>query len=206
MIVPATPATEAQKVMAENNIRHLPVIGSGKRLLGLITRQSFALQPSTLGSLDVWEISRYVGNLTAEKVMIKADNVKTVAPNVTIERAARMLVEDKIGCLPVIEDDVVVGILTESDLLRAFQEMLGLPVEGIRVTMRMPNRPGEFAKLTAVLGQHNIGVMGIGTYPTPKREGYYDAVLKIRNVSSDRAREVLGQISEQEIVDIRESV
>jgi acetoin utilization protein AcuB len=205
MIMPTTPAAEAQKVMAENNIRHLPVTGSGKRLLGLVTRQSFALQPNMLGSLDVWEISRFLNNFTAEKVMIQAENVRTIAPDVTIERAAQMLMENKIGCLPVIEDEVVVGILTEVDLLHAFQEMLGLPVEGIRVTMRMPDKPGEFAKLTAVLGQHNIGVMGIGTYPTPKHQGYYDVVLKIRNVTAERAREVLGQVADQEIVDIRES-
>jgi acetoin utilization protein AcuB len=137
--------------------------------------------------------------------MIQAENVRTIAPDVTIERAAQMLMENKIGCLPVIEDEVVLGILTEVDLLHAFQEMLGLPVEGIRVTMRMPDKPGEFAKLTAVLGQHNIGVMGIGTYPTPKHQGYYDVVLKIRNVTAERAREVLGQVADQEIVDIRES-
>ncbi|MCB8945053.1 MAG: CBS domain-containing protein [Ardenticatenaceae bacterium] len=205
MIMPTTPAAEAQKIMSENSIRHLPVTGSGKKLLGLVTRQSFALESNMLGSLDVWEISRYLGNLTAEKVMTKAEKVMTIAPNATIERAARVLAEHKIGCLPVIEDGVVVGILTEIDLLHAFQEMLGLPSAGVRVTMRMVDKPGEFAKLTAVLGQNHIGVMGIGTYPTPRQEGYYDAVLKIRNVTLARAKEVLSQVPEQEIVDIREA-
>jgi acetoin utilization protein AcuB len=202
MISPTTPAAEAQKIMAENNIRHLPVVGDGKRLLGLVTRQSLSLHPETLTSLDVWEISRYLADLTVEKIMTKV--VHTIAPERTAERAASVMMEHKVGCLPVVEDNVVVGILSEVDLLHAFQQMLGLPSSGIRVTMRMPDKAGEFAKLTAALGQNNIGVMGIGTYPTPRREGYYDAVLKIRNVTAEKARSVLSQIPDQEIVDVRE--
>jgi acetoin utilization protein AcuB len=115
------------------------------------------------------------------------------------------MTEAKIGCLPVVEDgDVVVGILTEVDLLNAFQLMLGLPSDGVRVTMRMPNRPGEFAKLTAVLGQQEWGVMGIGTFPTPRREGFYDAVVKIPGIDSAQARAVLSQVPDQEIIDIRD--
>ena len=139
--------------------------------------------------------------------MIPADKIETIAPDRTIERAARHMTDHKISCLPVVEDDdVVVGILTEVDLLHAFQLMLGLPSDGVRVTMRMPNRPGEFARLTAVLGRQQWGVMGIGTFPTPRREGFYDAVIKIRGVDSAEARAVLSQVPDQEIVDIRDVV
>lgn len=207
LITAATPATAAQKMMTENNIRHLPVVGSGKRLEGLITRQSFRLDPEFVGSLNVWDISRYLADLQVRQVMVKGKDVVTITPDHTAERAAQVMMAHKIGCLPVLEDGrVVAGILTEVDLLHAFQMMLALPEAGIRVTVRMPDRKGEFAKLTAVLGQHEIGVMGVGTYPAPRREGYYDCVLKIPNVSEQQIRAVLAQIPEQAIVDLRTAV
>lgn len=207
MAPPTMLAAEAQHLMHENQIRHLPVVGDGKRLLGLVEEINFALDPGTLGSLDVWEITRHLSRLSVSDVMTLADKIETIAPDRTIERAARHMIEHKISCLPVVEDGgVVVGILTEVDLLNAFQLMLGLPSEGVRVTMRMPDRPGEFAKLSGVLGQQKWGVMGIGTFPTPRREGFYDAVVKIRGVSAEQARTVLSQVADQEIVDIREVV
>lgn len=206
MISPETPAAEAQKIMTENNIRHLPVTGSGKRLHGLISRQNFTLAPDVLASLDVWHITRYLSGLTVNELMIKADKVYTATPENVVERAARIMSEHKIGCLPVIDDGVVVGIITEIDVLEAFQQMLAMEVEGVRVTMRMPHRPGEFAKLSSALSDHKMGVMGIGTYPSPRREGYYDVVLKIRRVSCDDVEAALGQVADQEIIDLRDAV
>ncbi len=207
MISGDTLAAEAQKIMAENKVRHLPVVGDGKRLEGLITRQTLSLQPDTLGSVNVWEISRYLTQLRAKNVMLKMKNVRTTTSDVAVERAARIMSENRVGCLPVVEDhDVVIGIVSEVDVLNALQEMLGLPSAGVRATVRMPNGKGEFAKLTAVLGQHNIGVMGIGTFPAPRHEGYYDTVLKMPNIDLAQAKEILSQIPDQELIDIRDVV
>jgi len=206
MVTPKTPAAEAQKLMVENKVRHLPVVGDGKRLLGLITRQRLAIKSDILGSLNVWEITRRLANLTVKDVMLAAKSVYTITSDKTVERAAKLLAEHRIGCLPVIEDGVVVGIITEIDLLQSYQEMLGLPVDGIRITMRMPNRPGEFAKLAQVLVDHQWGVMGIGTFPSPRCEGYYDAVLKIPNLTAEAAKAAFSQITTQEIIDLREIV
>lgn len=204
LISPTTLAAEAQSIMAANNIRHLPVAGDGKRLLGLITRQQLAMKPDDLGSLNVWEISRYLGRLTAAKIMLRAEQVITISPDRTIERAARVLTDNKIGCLPVVEDGgVVVGILTETDLLLAFQEMLGLPAEGVRVTMRMPNRKGEFNKLSAAVSKQGWGIMGIGSFPSPRRPDFYDMVLKIPHVGVAEVQDALSQVPDQEIIDIR---
>jgi acetoin utilization protein AcuB len=207
MVSPSTLAAEAQRIMTTSRIRHLPVVGDGKRLVGLITRMSLAIDPAILGSLDVWEISRKLAGLTVETIMLPAARVATIAPEKTIERAAQYLSEYKVGCLPVVEEgDVVVGILSEVDVLQAFQQMLGLPAAGIRVTMRMPNRLGEFAKLTAVLAEQSWGVMGIGTFPSPRQEGYYDTVLKIPGITTEEAYNILANVPDQQIVDIRDAV
>jgi acetoin utilization protein AcuB len=204
MVAPTIPAFEAQQIMAENKIRHLPVVGDGKRLLGLITRRRLTLEPDTLNSLSVWEISRHLATLTTKKIMIPIQEVYTIEPNDTVERAAQIMSEQKVGCLPVIEEKIVVGLLTETDLLRSYQEMLGLPASGVRLTMRMPNQKGEFVKLMTVLSEQGWGVMGVGTYPSPRKKGSYDAVLKIPGVTLAEVEKVFSQSPGQEIVDIRE--
>ena len=123
MVPPTAPAAEAQRVMAENKIRHLPVVGDGKKLEGLVTRQRLSLKPDTLASLEMWEITRYLSNLTVKDIMLKASEVHTITPDRTIERAASILSEHKIGCLPVIDEGVVVGILSRIDVLQSFQQM-----------------------------------------------------------------------------------
>jgi len=206
MIPPTTLAAEAQNIMAENKVRHLPVVGDGKRLLGLITRQQMSLKPDLLSSLNVWEITRNLAHLTVKDLMLPAKDVITITPDKTVERAAHYMTTHKIGCLPVLEDKVVVGIITEIDLLRSYQEMLGLPKPGLRITVRMPDRKGEFAKLMSALGKNNVGVMGVGTYPTRRLEGFYDTVLKVPNVTPEEIKAIIAGVADQEIVDLREAV
>ena len=121
---PEMSAVDAQRYMVEANIRRLPVVGDGKRLVGLVTRQSLLVDPGKLGSLNMWEIAGYLSRLTLKDVMIKAKDVTTIGPDLTIEEAARIMVEKKVGCLPVLEEGVVVGIITETDLLAQLMEMM----------------------------------------------------------------------------------
>ena len=200
-------ASEAQQVMAENGIRHLPVIDGGKRLAGLLTRTSFSLKADALSSLNVWEISRYLGDLKVNQIMVRAKDLVTITPDRTAERAAAIMTEKKIGCLPVVDgDNSVIGIVTEVDLLRAFQELLGLAAKGVRVTVRMPNRQGEFVRLMNVLAQRKWGVWGVGTYPERKQPDRYNALVKIGDVSEADVREALSVLSDHEIIDIRSVV
>ncbi len=204
MVAPDLPAAEAERIMAENHIRHLPVVEDGKRLVGLVTRQRFSLKPDVVGSYDVWEITRNLASLKVKRIMIPVKQVYTVNPDLSIERAAAMMSEYKVGCLPVVEENnVVVGIVTEIDLLESFQLMLGLPTEGVRATVSMPNQKGEFAKLMQVLADQEWGVMGIGTFPNRRREGYYFTVVKITGVGPDEVVNALNAINGQEVVDIR---
>lgn len=205
MISADTPASEAQRLMATNGIRHLPVVGKGKRLEGMVTMESMKLPPEQLGSLSVWEIGRYLNNLTVKRVMLKTQEVTTVEADLTVERAARLMNEKRVTGMPVVEDGVVIGIVTDRDLLQTLENMLGFAADGVRVTVRMPNRRGEFVKMMSAFAEHNLGVMGIGTYPSPKREGYYDAVLKTVGGDMEMVQAAMAQVTDQEIIDIRTS-
>ena len=206
MISPDTLAAEAQKILSENKIRHLPVVGDGKRLKGLITRQRLAFKPADLASLNIWEVTRKLSELKVKNVMVRAEDVYTIKPDKTVERAASIMTENKIGCLPVVEkNNVVIGILTETDLLNAFQQMLGLPAKGVRATVRMPEDE-KFVHLAAVIVENGWGVMGIGSFPSPRHPGYWDVVLKLPRVKLEEVEKTLSQLSRMELVDIREVV
>lgn len=204
MIPPSMPAAEAQKIMAENEIRHLPVVGDGKRPLGLVTRERLRIPPSDLGSLNVWEITRFLSNLTARDVMVQSSDLCTIRQDATIEEAAQLMAEHKIGCLPVVDEDVVVGIITEIDMMEQLATLLGGSVHGVRATVRVPDQVGEFAKVTNAIASRGWGIYASGSVPAPKKPGYWDVVIKLRDVSKDDIVAVLEEIKDHEIIDVRE--
>lgn len=207
MIEPNMLLRDARQVMVENEIGHLPVVDTGKKLEGLVTRSHFSMSLDQLDSLDMWEISSKIIDLKVKNVMIKKRQVITITPDNTVEQAARLLVQHDISCLPVIENEMVVGMITTIDLLRSYQEMLGMPSRGIRVKVRMPAQKksySELAKLISAIGEQEWGVIGIGTFPAPQKPEYYDAVVKIPGVSIEEVRELIEKIPNQQIIDIRE--
>ncbi len=117
-VPPATSVVEARALMTERRIRHLLVVADDL-LVGIVTDRDIRLNlPSPATSLSVWELNHLLAKLTVEQVMTRS--VVIVDPARDARDAARIMVERRIGALPVLEDDRVVGIVTETDLLRAF--------------------------------------------------------------------------------------
>jgi acetoin utilization protein AcuB len=115
------PVLEAQRLMASHRIRHLPVTRGG-RLMGIVTDRDIRLNlPSPATSLSIWEINYLLARLTVESVM--RNTVITVDPHREAAEAAQIMVDHKIGALPVVDGGVIVGIVTETDMLRAFATM-----------------------------------------------------------------------------------
>mgnify|MGYP006280708691 CR=1 FL=1 len=203
MVDAETTIIEAQSIIAENNIRHLPVVGDGKRLQGLITRQRMRIPPTELASLNVWEITRYLSNLRVKDVMVKKKDVITISENATLEDAAKSMITNKIGSLLVLEKDVVMGIITDVDMMVQLTDLLGGNQTGVRVTIRMPNKKGELAKLMQAISEQGWGIFASGGLQTRKDPDHWDCVVKVRNVSRDDLVSVLEQIEGQEIIDVR---
>jgi acetoin utilization protein AcuB len=200
---PGMSILEAQHYMAANKIRHLPVVGDGKRLLGLLSRQTLLIDPGRLASLDMWEITRYLSNLRVEDVMVKARDVVTIVPDTPIEQAALVMVEKQIGCLPVVSEGIVEGLITETDLLAHLTEMMAVRSPGVRVTVRMPMVKGELAKLVAAVAKHGWGIESLGGAVVPKDPAKWDAVIKIQQ-PKEEVLAALSGIEGQEIIDVRE--
>jgi CBS domain-containing protein len=108
--------------MARERIRHLLVTDAGGALVGIVTDRDIRLNlPSQATSLSVWEINYLLLNLTVERVMTRS--VVTVGPDRPARDAARLMLDRKIGALPVLDDGHLVGIITETDIVRAFMTM-----------------------------------------------------------------------------------
>ncbi len=119
---PWMPILEARNLMIKERIRHLPVRAPGGELLGMITDRDIRLNlPSQATSLSVWEIKHLLSKLTVDEVMTQA--VITVGPDRPAREAARLMMEHQIGALPVEDGGCLVGIVTETDVLRAFIRM-----------------------------------------------------------------------------------
>ncbi len=202
---PTMPVLEAQRFMGENKVRHLPVVGDGKRLLGLVSRQSLMVDPGKLGSFNLWEIASYMSDLRVQDVMVKAENVFTVQPNATLEEATHIMVDHRVGCLPVMENNVVVGIITEIDMLVHLSNLLGGHVHGVRATIRVPDRIGEYAKITNAVASRGWGIYASGSVQSPKNPESWDVVIKVRNVPKELLAAALMSVEEQELIDIRET-
>jgi len=115
-----TPVLEARALMQKERIRHLLVVDDG-RLSGIVTDRDIRLNmASPATSLSVWELNHLLARLTVDTVMTR--NVIVVDPARDAREAARIMIDHKVGALPVIEGERLLGIITETDLLRAFVE------------------------------------------------------------------------------------
>lgn len=120
-ITPETTLPEAHRIMKEHNIRRLPVVKDGK-LLGIITRGDVrGAEPSEATSLSFFELNYLLSRLTVDRIM--THNPITIRPDETVYDAARLMLQNKIAGLPVVERGQLVGILTESDIFRMIVRM-----------------------------------------------------------------------------------
>ncbi|MBP8973753.1 MAG: CBS domain-containing protein [Anaerolineae bacterium] len=200
---PEMSVAAAQQYMAENNLRYLPVVGDGKRLLGLLTPQTMLIDPRRLASLDIWEITRLLSDLKVRDVMVKARDVIHIDPDTPIEQAAVVMVKNRVGCLPVVSEGIVVGLITENDLLTILAEMMAGRVSGVRVTVRMPMIRGELAKLVTAIARQGWGIETMGGVICQKDPDKWDAVVKIR-AAKDEVIAALSAVEGHEILDARE--
>lgn len=116
-VTPETPVAETRRLMQRERIRHVLVLDGG-RLAGIVTDRDIRLTlPSPATTLSVWEMNDLLMKLTAAEIMTSP--VITIAPDREVHEAAQLMIDHKIGALPVLEGGRLVGIVTETDLLRA---------------------------------------------------------------------------------------
>lgn len=124
VITPDTALPEAYKLMKERRVRRLPVVTGSGKLVGIVTLGDVReASPSDATTLSIYELNYLLAQLSVDRIMTR--DVLVVGPDTTIREAARMMLDRKIGGLPVVENGKVVGILTESDIFRMIVQEWG---------------------------------------------------------------------------------
>lgn len=158
---PEASAAEAWSLCREHNIRHVPVVQEG-RLAGLVSDRDLR-DVRGGGEGRESDTPRWV---RLDDMMTR--NVVTIHPLDTIEHAAREIYERKIGCLPVVADDELVGIITSEDMMRTLIEMVGAQGRGTWVEVEVPNEPGMLAEVTDVIRDRKVNVASIFLGPASR--------------------------------------
>jgi len=191
---------EAKDLMNKNNINKLPVVDKSGSLVGIITANDLQrAAPSDATTLDVYELGYLLNKLTVEKTMVKSVKVATV--DETVEEAARIMSDNEIGCLPVMQDKLLVGIITDGDLFKMFIEMFNARSSGIRAIIDMSDKSGSLSVFTQKIADKKGKIISCITTPSANSENR-KVTVKATDISLKDFEAIAKECGEVE--DIRE--
>lgn len=201
-IEPDVPVQDALARMRKDKVRRYPVVDRRGKLIGIVTNTDLMnASPSEATTLSVWEINYLLSKITVERVMTK--NVITTQEDCPIEEAARIMADHKIGGLPVVRGESLVGIITETDLFNILLEMLGARKPGVRLTVELLDQPGKLHELSGVIYQLGGNIVGLGTMLGERAETQ-TVTVKVKGVNLEDLKKAVSPIVER-VIDIRET-
>ena len=179
-ISPKTTLPQAMRLAAERRIRHLPVVENGE-LIGIVSdrdlKQAMA-SPAT--SLEAHELNYLLNRLSVAEIMTQA--VITIGPMFPVEEAARLMVQEKISALPVIEDGRLIGIVTETDVLELFVRAMGAGTPSTRLDVLLSDdRPCALPEIVNMIEGTGVCVTSIVTLQN--RAGVREAVVRVATIN-----------------------
>jgi len=181
---------DARKIMEAHKIRRLPVLKKD-RLVGLVTMHMLLeASPSKATSLSIHELHYLLANMTVKDIMVK--NPRTISPDMPPEDAMQLGQEMGYGGFPVIENDRLVGMVTESDIVRLMTRVLGVDQKGMRIAVKVPALFGNMQKILAILDSHKLILLSLLSFKEPDEDEWL-IVLRLDSENADVAvRELSG--------------
>ena len=179
-----TPFLEARVIMKEKKIGHLPVVERGK-LVGVVTdRDLKEAAPSAATTLDVYEVNYLLLKMKVRD-LIRREPI-TVKPTNSVEKAATLMFEHKVGCLPVVDDGgALVGIITGRDLLGVMVDILGYKEKGTRIAFEVPDTADACQMLVHVLKDYCLDFRSLVSSALHSRPGHRDFVIRVKGQSAE---------------------
>lgn len=178
-ISPDMPIADVHALMEQRNIRHFPIMepteGEGERLTGIVSDRDIR----SVGASHPFAPAGVTMSSPVSRIMIR--DVMTAHPLDPIEESARMLREYKIGAMPVLEGDELVGIVTAIDFLDALVAMTGVNRSSSRLEIEVPNRPGALAALLDRIAARGHNVSSVFT--SERHEDSLSFVLRVETIS-----------------------
>ena len=174
---------DALHLMKGKGIRRLLVTSHDGRLIGIAVEKDFSsASPSGATSLSVFEMHYLLVKLKIKEVMTK--KVVTVGDDCPLEEAARIMVDHKIGCLPIVKDGRLVGIITETDIFKTFVEILGGRAKGLRLTLDMSEGKGVLAVIANEIVKDGGNIVSLATFFCKDAD---ERIITLRVTDADQA-------------------
>lgn len=170
---------EARSLIHDKGIRHLPVVDKENRLVGIVTESDIReAGPSDVAMLSVKELTDLLGTIKVSELMVPREKVITITPDTLIEEAIQLMHDNKIGCLPVVDEGKLYGIFTETDALAHLVDIFGFKQKGTRLTVALEDKAGTMVGILEVFKKHNVDVISIVS-PSFLVEGKRIAAIRI---------------------------
>jgi acetoin utilization protein AcuB len=202
-VTPDMPIQDALAQMRKERVSRYPVMDKKGKLVGIVSEDDLLnASPSDVTSLSVWEINYLLSKITIERVMTR--EVVTVTEGTPLEEAARIMADKRVGGIPVLRGEDVVGIITQTDIFRVFLEMLGGRQSGWRVIVMVKNEKGVLHRLTKAIDDIGGNIIALTTYAGQEIVGG-EITMKIDQVDEDALRKALAPFV-NEIRDFREII
>ncbi|WP_210468553.1 acetoin utilization AcuB family protein [Sporosarcina sp. 6E9] len=177
-LFPSNTVKDALEIMLENKIRHLPIITEDQAVVGIITdRDLKEIVPSTMSD----SIDKNVYDIKLSEVMTK--NPITAHPMDFVEESAVVFYTNQIGSLPIVSNNKLVGIITETDLLYKYIELTGAHQPGSQIEVRVPNIPGILFEVSKVFYEHKTNVLSVLVYPDKENSANKILVIRIKTMN-----------------------
>jgi len=199
---PHTTYREAMQLMQDNHVNHLPILTEKGKLVGLVTyADMLGASPSPVTSLSVFEIYSLLDKIKMDQIMSKP--VLAVEEECSLPAAARFMVDNDIGCLPVMDGNKMVGIITDTDIYKAFIEVMGGGQPGTHVEMELPDEKGVLATILGAMAAADSSIVSVSVFND--RPGYAIVDIKERGGDEKKLRAELEKLGTGEILEFRPS-
>ena len=201
-IKPNMPFQDALNLMHERKFRRLPIVNESGELVGIVSeRDLLYASPSPATSLSIWELNYLLSKLHVKELM--TEDVITTTPDTFIEDAAHLMAENKIGGLPVIDEQRhVIGVITETDVFRTFAQMYRADHTGLRLTVRVPDKKGALAELSSAILELDGSIVSVSTLYDDKTSDYV-LIVKVEGMDKNQLVDTLETLGDH-VIDAHE--
>jgi acetoin utilization protein AcuB len=201
-ITPGTTFHEALQLMHCNRFRLLPVVDESDQLLGIVAERDLVQpSPSRAGAPSVWELNR-LAKVPIREMM--TEEVITTTPDVPVEDVAQVMADNKVGGLPVVDEQGrVIGMITETDIFKAFIEIFAGGRSGLRLTLEIPETMDVLLELGQAISELGGNIVSVGSFYV-ELSGRRGLVVKVRDARKGQLVNTLEALGEN-VVDARET-
>jgi acetoin utilization protein AcuB len=177
--------SDAVFLMREKGIKHIPVVRNGK-LKGIVSdRDIKEYSPSKATTLDIYELHYLLAKTKIREIM--KPRVVTTVSATPVEEAAMTMLDENIGCLPVLEDGEIIGIISDRDIYRALVDITGVRHGGHRICCTIEDRPGSIREVGDIIRKNGFRLQSILTSYEGIKQGYREVVIRTAGTSSRRS-------------------